>query len=389
MLIPVGSDAPLYHRPVSTIGLILANVASFIGVRGLNPSSHVWRSWILEFGTGYHPAEWLTVHFVHFDFFHLLGNMIFLLLFGIIIEGKIGWWRFLLLYFAIGIAGAVTIQTAMLGYSGFVSGAGGASLVVYGLVGVAVIWAPENEIEFVFIFYFRLGLIVKPFFVRIWVLGIFYFLEQMLWLSVKDYEMGSEAAHLIGVVFGVAVAVAFLRLQWVDCENWDLFSLWKGKHREGTSSWITSRKEDLSEELPIVETAKPPVDLQMQKLNLAIRESRFEDAQKIYDDIHADYDSVPLDIDPLQALARHLYQHKQWTDVAPILEDCVWRYPASSSLQAVQLAAIATKILNRPKFALRVLDAVVIPETGPLKNNAAKIRRIARKRIAEGVMEIL
>jgi membrane associated rhomboid family serine protease len=389
MLIPVGSDAPLYHRPVSTIGLILANVALFIGIRGLNPSNHVWRSWILEYGTGYHPAEWLTVHFVHFGFFHLLGNMIFLLLFGIIIEGKIGWWRFLLLYFAIGFGGAVTIQTAMLGYSGPIGGAGGSSLIVFGLVGVAVIWAPENEIDFLFIFYFRLGLIVKSFFVRIWVLGIFYFAEQILWLSVKDFEMGSEAAHLIGVVFGVAIAVVFLRLRWVDCENWDLFSLWKGKHREGTSSWIKSRKEKPNEELPVVETVKPPVEFQLQALNLAISERRFEDAQKIYDGIHAEYDCVPLGGDPLQALARHLYQKKQWEDVAPILEECVWRYPASSALQAIQLAAIAIEILNRPKFALRVLDAVVIPEVGPLKKNAAKIRRIAQKRITEGVMEIL
>ena len=42
--------------------------------------------------------------------------------------------------------------------------------------------------------------------------------------------MTSQILHLMGAAFGFALAVAMLKLRWVDCENWDLFSVWKGRH---------------------------------------------------------------------------------------------------------------------------------------------------------------
>ena len=42
---------------------------------------------------------------------------------------------------------------------------------------------------------------------------------------------GSEALHLIGAVFGLVVGLAMLKLDWVDCENWDAFSVLAGRHR--------------------------------------------------------------------------------------------------------------------------------------------------------------
>ncbi len=46
---------------------------------------------------------------------HLVGNMFFLWGFGLVVEGKLGWWRFLLLYLTIGAIYSVIIQTSMLG----------------------------------------------------------------------------------------------------------------------------------------------------------------------------------------------------------------------------------------------------------------------------------
>ncbi|MCH8132954.1 MAG: rhomboid family intramembrane serine protease, partial [Myxococcales bacterium] len=161
-----------------------------------------------------------------------------------------------------------------------VAGAGGASLVVFGLVGVAVIWAPENEIEFELILW--MGHFVRSFGVRIWVMGALYFVMQLAYLAAGGFHMGSEAAHLIGAVFGAAAAVAFLRLQWVDCENWDLLSVWQGKHRQNTSEWITSRKTEPSATRLAESTEKPAVDSRVEKLICAIDEARLEDARRLF-----------------------------------------------------------------------------------------------------------
>ena len=51
--------------------------------------------WALVLGDGLHPLQWVTNNFMHSGFFHLAGNMIFLWTFGLVVEGKLGWWRVL------------------------------------------------------------------------------------------------------------------------------------------------------------------------------------------------------------------------------------------------------------------------------------------------------
>ena len=135
--IPYSTDAPLYYRPFVTIALIAANVAAFVMTR----MGEAADGWLLQFGQGLHPTEWFASAFLHFGVPHLLGNMLFLWTFGLIVEGKLGWWRFLLLYLLLcGLDGAVT-QTVMLSYDGDSPGAGGASGVIFALMAIALFWA--------------------------------------------------------------------------------------------------------------------------------------------------------------------------------------------------------------------------------------------------------
>ena len=75
---------------------------------------------------------------------HLIGNMIYLWGFGLIVEGKVGWWRFLMIYLAIGAIECAIEQTLMLGADSK-SYSQGASAVVYGLVAIGMVWAPGTR----------------------------------------------------------------------------------------------------------------------------------------------------------------------------------------------------------------------------------------------------
>lgn len=44
------------------------------------------------------PYSLITYAFIHVDFFHLLINMIFLIIAGLSLEDKVGWWKFLLIF---------------------------------------------------------------------------------------------------------------------------------------------------------------------------------------------------------------------------------------------------------------------------------------------------
>ena len=64
--------------------------------------------------------EWVTLFsymFFHFDIFHLVGNMLFLWVFGDNVEDALGHFKFLVFYLACGAAGALA-HTAMMADSG-------------------------------------------------------------------------------------------------------------------------------------------------------------------------------------------------------------------------------------------------------------------------------
>ena len=112
MIIPYSTDAPIYHFPWMTIALIVVNCLTF-AITGMG---HNNEGWLLQYGNGLHPLEWVAYNFLHFGLGHLIGNMFFLWAFGIVVEGKLGWWKFLGVYLSIGILGGFLIQVTMLGY---------------------------------------------------------------------------------------------------------------------------------------------------------------------------------------------------------------------------------------------------------------------------------
>ena len=97
---PYHTDAPLYHYPIGTVLLIVINVLMFAATWSQDPQTY--DSLILPFDT-IQPTQWVTSAFMHVDIMHLAGNMLFLWSFGLIVEGKLGWYRFLPLYLGIAI----------------------------------------------------------------------------------------------------------------------------------------------------------------------------------------------------------------------------------------------------------------------------------------------
>jgi membrane associated rhomboid family serine protease len=140
MVVPLYDDNPfkLPHRPLITWGLIGLNILVFaleasgnldaIALRyGLIPAALVGDATVPG---GLPPALTLFSYmFVHNDIMHLLGNMIFLWVFGDNVEEALGRMRFLLFYLACGVIGAFAFVATdihsdipLIGASGAISG---------------------------------------------------------------------------------------------------------------------------------------------------------------------------------------------------------------------------------------------------------------------------
>jgi len=243
---PIRDDNPTFLTPVATWTLIGLNAAAWIFVQGLGLPGPLLAS-VCELGlipgellrrlppgttvplgpghvcvlTG--DASWYTLFtsmFLHGGWFHLIGNMWFLWIFGNNVEDSMGHLRFVVFYLLCGLAAAglqIVANPAsgvpMVGASGAIGGVMGAYILLYPRVNVHLL---------VFLGFFVTTVAVPA----VFMLG-YWFLIQVIggWASLGA-EGGGVAfwAHVGGFVAGVVLVPIFRRRELVarhPYHGWD------------------------------------------------------------------------------------------------------------------------------------------------------------------------
>lgn len=130
------------------------------------------------------PWTLLTAMFLHGSFSHLFFNMYALLLFGSLLERKIGSKRFVYLYLILGVivsAISTLFYERMLGASG----------AIMGVIGTLIVLMPRLKLLFLF---------VIP--MNLWVAGVVWFLLDFFGIFIPSNV--ANIAHLVGMILGLA-----------------------------------------------------------------------------------------------------------------------------------------------------------------------------------------
>ncbi len=217
LALPLYDDNPRTRLPVATAGVIAACSVIFLWQLGLDESASEDASFsygmvpALLFGYAELPdslravpawATLVTSMFLHGGVLHLLGNMLYLWIFGKGVEMALGPARFLVLYLFCGVAAALTqaltdptAEVPMIGASGAIAGILGAYLVLH---------PRANVVVFVWIIIF-VRLISLP---AVLLLGIWFALQLLSALSMDPGEPGVAFwAHVGGFVAGLALVL--------------------------------------------------------------------------------------------------------------------------------------------------------------------------------------
>jgi membrane associated rhomboid family serine protease len=429
IVVPTGTDAPIYHWPYATVGLILLNVALLFAVPPVatSPSldengdviEHVgdvsnFERYALAVGDGrMHPIQWVTHNFLHFDILHLAGNMLFLWSFGIVVEGKLGALRFLMTYLAIGTLHGALVQ-ALLMNSGLDSHAAGASAVIYGLLAICMIWAPRNELNCTAIFIVGFRVLVYHWELYYTTVAILYIGEQLFgllfWGSIEGRIMVSEMGHLSGAFWGAVTAVVLLRARLVDCEGWDLFTIWTrwrklGRQWDRRGEWLDRQEESLRRSMrqrararagsAAEESsggARPSQEergaMAVRRIQSRIDEGDIEGALEDYDQAARSLLEWPSQPD-LLGMIKALHARGAEPQSVRLMRDYCQHYSGDSSRVRLKLAQTLIRDHRRPVAALRVLQA--IPDDS-LPADLEKVRRKlavkANRMLEEGELEL-
>ena len=227
MALPLYDNQPTRRAPLVTYLLIAANVVIFmlspvasIGHRSEPDTQHKCEqaTFLLKYGAvpkeminnrqepvpaeiaevchpkPFHKRPWLSAlssMFLHGGVTHILGNMVYLFIFGAATEDRLGRFRFLVFYLLVGYIAAYGFA---LTYPGSLTPLVGASGAIAGVLGSHLVLYPRSRT-------IALVLSVIPFRLPSWALLAQFFVFQ--WFSLGDQSSTAYVAHIYGFVAGM------------------------------------------------------------------------------------------------------------------------------------------------------------------------------------------
>lgn len=219
-MIPLRDRNPAKHFPIITVMLIIVNILLFFYQLslGLRLEEFLYNFSVIpnEIQKAIHfdifrPlifVTFVTSLFLHGGWLHLIGNMLYLWIFGDNIEDKLGHMRFLLFYLLCGIAASVvhiyiepTSTLPTIGASGAISGV---------LGGYVIMFPRARVLTLVPIFLF-IRIVELPAYLILGLWFVIQFFNGMLALGHTATGMGGVAwwAHIGGFIAGIIFVIPF------------------------------------------------------------------------------------------------------------------------------------------------------------------------------------
>jgi membrane associated rhomboid family serine protease len=218
-MLPLADGLPARRFPIVNVAIIAANFAVWLlyelpDLDGAVHQASFYPCTVDGSCSGPEPwgISWFTAMFLHGSWDHILGNMLFLAVFGKNVEDAFGHLGYLAFYIAGGLV-ATIVQTAMTLLAGTAADAQvpnlGASGAIAAVLGAYFVLFPNSQV---------LGLIgIFPVRISAWFFLGFWFLYQLVEANFGLFGASAHGggvaffAHVGGFVFGFLVASLLAR----------------------------------------------------------------------------------------------------------------------------------------------------------------------------------
>ena len=381
MIIPIGTDNPLKRIPLMNYGLVAINVIIFLityGPHSTGPGPmnyEVLRTQAIRFMLNPelpHLYQFISYAFLHADWMHLLGNMLFLYIFGNNVNDKLGHLGYLLFYLGSGVFSglghALLHTSSVIGASGAVAAVTGAYMVLF----------PKTYVRIIYIIFF-IGTAEFPAF-------YFILLKLVIWDNVAQLALNTTSniaysAHLVGYAFGIGVPMALLALKLLPHSQFDLWAVTQRWHRREKYRRVVEKSLDpysitgsgrktvsskVIEPRPLT-----PQQQQVQKLRAdisqAVSSSNMTDAIEAYDQLLEIDPGHVLHLQPQLDIANKLAHLGRHEDAAHAYELFLKSYPRYPFIEQIQLmlGLIYSRYLKNKEKARQHLQAALEKLSNP------------------------
>jgi membrane associated rhomboid family serine protease len=340
--------------------LILVNAVVFLAQFGANPQFPDQARFIQNLVLyPQHPHLWqfVTYAFLHASWMHLIGNMLFLYIFGNNINDRLGHLGYLAFY----LAGAVFAGTgyAVIERHAPVLGASGA---VAAVTGAYLMLLPRSNVTiFYFIFFIGVTEIAS-----LWFILLFFAMD--VFGQLRPTLMGGQQAvaymaHISGTLFGATVSFGLLAGRLLPRDQFDVVALLQRWNRRRQYRDMVSKGYDPFGYTPRSTRQGPPdpTAMRVQDLRTEVSEAI---ARRDLPGAATKYQEL-LSLDPTQFLSRQaqldvsnqLASQQQHAAAAAAYELFLKHYPNFEQIEQVQLmlGVVYARYLGRYDLAKKYL----------------------------------
>ena len=226
-MLPIGDDdSDRRMAPLVNYALIAINVLVFVALQGAGSNEHFTYAFSTvpaEITKGHDIATGvlqptpipvygtlITSMFMHGGWAHLLGNMLYLWIFGDNIENRLGHSRYLIFYLLCGVLASLShvFATAALSPQYMLVPSLGASGAISGVLGGYLLLFPKQRVRVMM----GRGITTVPAFVALGVWIVFQVISSMGMLGGQEQGGGvAYAAHIGGFIAGLVLVKMFDR----------------------------------------------------------------------------------------------------------------------------------------------------------------------------------
>lgn len=333
-IFPVKTDVRLRSVPWANWLLIAANFAVYLMEVGN------FRSFFVDWALNSQRPElhqFITYAFKHSSAAHIIGNMLFLYIFGNNICDKLG--NLAYLGFYLGGAIFAGVGYVAINQTGMVVGASGA---VAAVTGAYLALMPRSHITLFYWVFILMGLYELP---SLWFIAIF-FLQDVYFSFSRDSNV-AHIAHVGGSIFGLLVGLLLLKLTLLPRDQIDLLGMldrWNRRRqyqaavRNGFApfDYTVSRQQNSSGTPASPSTMEKTQELRAQ-ISESIAHGDLASAGESYKQLRQ--------LDPAQTLSRssqldianHFYSIQDYTSAVAAYELFLKNYASSDQLGQVYL----------------------------------------------------
>ncbi len=192
------SRRPVTPPVVTTLIIILNGVVFALELGGGDPFVTRWSAVPADIVAGHHWITLVTAMFLHASWLHILGNMLFLWVFGPDIEGAMGPARYAVFYL---VGGVVAMVAQVLASPGSTVPNLGASGAIAAVMGAFLVTYPRDKIRTVLIIFVFVRVTFVP---AALLIGLWFLIQLVSVGTVATAQTGGVAylAHIGGLLFG-------------------------------------------------------------------------------------------------------------------------------------------------------------------------------------------